>query len=200
VRHDRGGLLLYPGVAVSSRPTGHNQPAPAAFQRPTLHPRRNIPPQREAVTRHQRRFTLLTRPIFPRPVTPGWSGNPSAFPSGFTPRRYRRRMPRRELVSRTLTRDYTFDINRSSIGKSTHILRPRVALPSVPRGGGVHTTGVLPGRRLPLLNGQPCRPGLQPAPGRIVDEASARVHCHSPHTSLPLACDPVRNGVPWAFP
>ena len=42
----------------------------------------------------------------------------------------------------------------------------------------------------------PCRPGLQPAPGRIIDEASARVHCHSPHTSLRLTCDPGRNGVP----
>ena len=68
-------------------------------------------------------------------------------------------------------------------------------VPSVPRGGGARTTGILPGRRLPLLNGQPCRPGLQPAPGRIIDEASARVHCHSPHTSLPLACDPGRNGI-----
>jgi hypothetical protein len=68
-------------------------------------------------------------------------------------------------------------------------------VPSVPRDGGARTTGVLPGRRLPLLNGQPCRPGLQPAPGRIIDEASARVHCHSPHTSLPLTCDPGRNRV-----
>jgi hypothetical protein len=70
-----------------------------------------------------------------------------------------------------------------------------LGLPSVLRGGGAHTTGIRPGRRLPLLNGQPCRPGLQPAPGRIIGEASARVHCHSPHTSLPLTCDPGRNGV-----
>ncbi len=67
-------------------------------------------------------------------------------------------------------------------------------VPSVPRGGGAHTTGILPGRRLPLLNGQPWRPGPQPAPGRNGDEASARVHCYSPHTSLPLTCDPGRNG------
>ena len=73
-------------------------------------------------------------------------------------------------------------------------------VPSVPRGGGVLTTGFFPGRRLPLLSGQPCRPGLQPAPGRIVDEASARVHCHSPHASLPLACNPGRNGVLGLFP
>ncbi len=28
----------------------------------------------------------------------------------------------------------------------------------------------------------------------ICDEFTARVHCHSPHTSLPLTCDPGRNG------
>jgi hypothetical protein len=65
MRHDRGGPLLYPGVAVSSRPTGHNRPAPAASQRLTLHHRPHVPSLTEAVTRHQRRFTLLTRPIFP---------------------------------------------------------------------------------------------------------------------------------------
>ncbi len=45
-----------------------------------------------------------------------------------------------------------------------------------------------------ISTASPCRPGPQPAPGRIIDEASARVQCHSPHTSLPLACDPGRNG------
>jgi hypothetical protein len=29
----------------------------------------------------------------PLPVAPGWNGSPWAFPPGFTPRRYRRRMP-----------------------------------------------------------------------------------------------------------
>ena len=47
-------------------------------------------------------------------------------------------MPRREQVSRTLTRDYTFDINRTSNSASTHNLRLRVALPSVP-GAAVPT-------------------------------------------------------------
>ena len=54
---------------------------------------------------------------------------------------------------------------------------------------------VLPAAACRISTASPCRPGLQPAPGRIIDEASARVHCHSPHTSLPLACDPGRNGV-----
>jgi hypothetical protein len=35
-------------------------------------------------------------------------------PPGFTPRRYQRRMPGWEQVSRTLTRSYTFDISRTS--------------------------------------------------------------------------------------
>jgi len=35
----------------------------------------------------------FTRPAFPWPVAPGWSGSPRASSPGFTPRRYRRRMP-----------------------------------------------------------------------------------------------------------
>jgi len=51
------------------------------------------------------------------------------FPLGFTPRHYWQRMPGWEQVSRTLTRDYTFDINRTSNSESTHNLRLRVAPP-----------------------------------------------------------------------
>jgi hypothetical protein len=68
--------------------------------------------------------------------------------------------------------------------------------------GAAVSTGpvVLPAAACRISTASPCRPGLQPAPGRIIDEASARVHCHSPHTSLPLACDPGRNGVLGLFP
>jgi hypothetical protein len=88
------------------------------------------------------------------------------FPLGFTPRHYWQRMPRWEQVSRTLTRDYTFDINRTSNSASTHNLRPRVAPPSIPRG-----------RRCPLAvdlsTAAACRlsaagpwhPGTTPQPG-----------------------------------
>jgi len=114
MRHDRGGPLLYPGAAVSSRPAGHHRSAPAASQRPALHPHYHNPTAREVVTRHHQRFTRLTPPIFPLPVAPGRNGNPSAFPSGFAPRRYQRRTPRRERVSRTLTQSYTLDISRTS--------------------------------------------------------------------------------------
>src|SRR5258708_785806 len=51
-----------------------------------------------------------------------------------------------------------------------------------------------------IATASPCHPGPRPAPGCIRDEASARVHCHSPHTSLPLTCDPGRNGVLGLFP
>ncbi len=139
MRHDRGGPLLYPGAAVSSRPAGHHRSAPAASQRPALHPRCHNPSAREVVTRHQQRFTRLTRPIFPLPVAPGRNGNPSTFPSGFAPRRYQRSTPRWEQVSRTLTQSYTFDTVEPPNGKLTHYLRPRVAPPPLPRNGGVHT-------------------------------------------------------------
>jgi hypothetical protein len=73
------------------------------------------------------------------------------------------------------------------------LFTPGAAVPARPAN--------LPGRRLPHHNGQPpSHPGPRPAPGRISDEASARVHGHPPHTSLPLACDPGRNGVPGPFP
>jgi hypothetical protein len=81
------------------------------------------------LTRHQQRFTRLTPPIFPLPVAPGRNGNPSAFPSGFAPRRYQRRTPRWEQLSRTLTQSYTFNTVEPPNGKPTHHLRPRVARP-----------------------------------------------------------------------
>lgn len=64
------------------------------------------------------------------------------FPSGSTPRHYWQRMLRRGQVLRTLTQDYIFDISRTSYNESTHNLRPRVALPSLPRGPAVLTRPV----------------------------------------------------------
>jgi hypothetical protein len=58
---------------------------------------------------------------------------PSASPSGFTPRRYQRPTPRWEQVSRTLTQRYTFDTVEPPNGKPPHHLRPRVALPNLYR-------------------------------------------------------------------
>jgi hypothetical protein len=93
VRYDRGGCPLNSGTAMLSRLTMGVQPAPAASQRPVLHP---------AGTTHLRGprsrsiiggSLAFTRPVFPSPVTPGWNGSPWASPPGFTPRRYRRCMP-----------------------------------------------------------------------------------------------------------
>ena len=75
-------------------------------------------------------------------------------------------------------------------------------VPSLPRGRRCPRRPVnLPGRP-PAASQRPApiHPGQQPAPGSNRDEASARVHCRSPHTSLPLTCDPGRNGILGLFP
>jgi hypothetical protein len=81
------------------------------------------------------------------------------FPLGFTPRHYWQRMPGWEQVSRTLTRDYTFDINRTSNSESTHNLRLRVAPPSLPRDRRCSH-----GPRIPLARRLPPLSGTGPAP------------------------------------
>ena len=69
-------------------------------------------------------------------------------------------------------------------------------VPSLPRGRRCpHGRSFSPAAACRIATASPYHPGPQPAPGRISDEASARVHCHSPHTSRPLACDPGRNGI-----
>jgi hypothetical protein len=74
-------------------------------------------------------------------------------------------------------------------------------VPSLPRGRRCpHGRMISPAAACRIATASPCHPGPRPAPGCISDEASARVHCHSPHTSLPLACDPGRNGILGLFP
>ena len=53
------------------------------------------------MTRRHRGFTCVHPSGLPQPVTPGWNRNPWAFPSGFAPRSYPRRTPRRGRSSRT---------------------------------------------------------------------------------------------------
>jgi hypothetical protein len=92
VRYDRGGCPLNSGTAMLSRLTMGLQPAPAASQRPVLHPAGAIH-RRGSRSRGIIRGSLaFTRPVFPLPVTPGWNRGPWASPSSSTPRRYRRRM------------------------------------------------------------------------------------------------------------
>jgi hypothetical protein len=92
VRHDRGGCPLNSGTAMLSRLMLGPQPAPAASQRPVLHPagstHRRGPRSRSII----RDSLTFTRPVFPLPVAPGWNRGPWASPSSSTPRRYRRRM------------------------------------------------------------------------------------------------------------
>jgi len=74
-------------------------------------------------------------------------------------------------------------------------------VPSLPRGRRCpHGRLFSPAAACRIAAASPYHPGPRPAPGRISDEASARVHCHSPHTSLPLACAPGRNKGLGLFP
>ena len=66
-----------------------------------------------------------------------------------------------------------------------------------PAGSGARVTGCAsPGRRLPLSNGPPCHPGLQPAPGCPSHEASAKVHSRSPQPAFPAPVAPGGTGPP----
>jgi len=138
--------------------------------------------------------------------------------------------PRRRSRARCLAFPLPFGRRRLLFGASfpAREFRPPYGRPTTPPTGGADPDEVsmfrtretrlaqvpsLPrGRRCPqrpvfsrppacrIATASPCHPGPRPAPGCIRDEASARVHCHSPHTSLPLTCDPGRNGVLGLFP
>ncbi|MDH6115616.1 hypothetical protein P3T34_007831 [Kitasatospora sp. MAP12-44] len=90
-RCDRVGCPLYSGTAMLSRLVRNPQPAPAASQRPVLHP---------AGTSHLRSrksrsiiggSLAFTRPVFPLPVACGWNAGPWASPPSSAPSRYRQR-------------------------------------------------------------------------------------------------------------
>ena len=114
---------------------------------------------------------ILSRPGIPPPLTVG--------------------LPRRQQTTRT----------RTGFPCSARVRPGWLRVPSLPRGRWCpHGRSISPAATCRIATASPCHPGLQPAPGRNSDEASARVHCHSPHTSLPLACDPGRNGILGLFP
>jgi hypothetical protein len=81
--------------AVPTRPAQAIRPSLAASQRPTPVPRCCLHLPRAwdngASSRVHSRSPVRSSPL---PVTPGWDGSPWASPSGFTPRRYQRRMPK----------------------------------------------------------------------------------------------------------
>jgi hypothetical protein len=56
-------------------------------------------------------------------------------------------------------------------------------------------------RRLPPLNDVvPATLVFLPAPRSDNDEASSRIHGHSPHPAFPSPVAPGRNGDPWTYP
>ena len=95
------GVLCTPGTVVRSRPARFPRAAPAASQRPAPISRCNIPSAEVLMTRRQRGFTSIHPSGLPQPVTPGWNGSPWASSSGFAPRSYPRRTPRRGRSLRT---------------------------------------------------------------------------------------------------
>ena len=121
------------------------------------------------------------------------------FPLGFTPRHYWQRMPGWEQVSRTLTRDYTFDINRTSISESTHNLRLRVAPPSRPRGSGALPAGTESpaGTRRFSAASPALLSGIPSQEVNVTRHHRGFTHVHP--SGLPLACDPRMEQGPLGF-
>ena len=80
--------------------------------------------------------------------------------------------------------------------RSTCTRHDRGGCPLYP-GAAVFTRPAMPpGRRLPLLNGQPCTPAQHPIrPGLTIDEASSGVHSRSPVRSSPRLWPPDGTGV-----
>ncbi len=129
-------------------------------------------------------------PRFPAAFRPPASASWASFPArGFRPPYGRPTAP--PAAART----------RAGFPCSARVRPGWLRVPSLPRGRRCpHGRMISPAAACRIATASPCHPGPRPAPGRISDEASARVHCHSPHTSLPLACDPGRNGVLGLFP
>ena len=74
-------------------------------------------------------------------------------------------------------------------------------VPPVPRGRRCpHGRDTILGRRPPPSNGRSLSPRPATVPGCAINEASARVHWHSPLPSLPLACGPRTEREPLGFP
>jgi len=79
-RYDRGGCPLNSGTAMLSRLTKNPQPAPAASQRPVLHPAGTSHLRSQKSRSIIRGSVAFTRPVFPLPVVCGWNAGPWASP------------------------------------------------------------------------------------------------------------------------
>ena len=81
------GAPCTPRTAVLTRLTLTLSAGAYRFSTASPYTPRNIPSAGLRITRHQRRFTQFTRPVFPSPVAPGWNRSPWASPPSFGPRR-----------------------------------------------------------------------------------------------------------------
>ena len=163
--------------------------------------RLTCPRQRAFAPGHQARYPAsYTRPPAEEP------GTPPCFPAAFRPPAFASwaSCPAREFrppYGRPTTPPAAAR-TRTGFPCSARVRPGWLRVPSLPRGRRCPRRPVnLPGRP-PAASQRPApiHPGQQPAPGSNRDEASARVHCRSPHTSLPLTCDPGRNGILGFFP
>jgi hypothetical protein len=109
-----------------------------------------------------------------------------------------------EQASLTLTQSYTFDMVEPPHSKSTHHLRPRVALPPytapIPRDSGAHTADrSSPASACRFSAASPPTPALHPISGASDADASED-SLTFPRPVFPSPVAPGWSGDPWAFP
>ena len=105
------GALCAPRTAVLFPAKARSRPAPAALPRQVPKPRHNIPPC-EALLHEASIKGSGSSPVraSPRPRPQGGTGNASAFPLSFAPRRYRQRTSRAGTGHRARAWNYSLNI------------------------------------------------------------------------------------------
>jgi hypothetical protein len=121
-RYDRGGCPLHSGTAMLSRLAKNPQPAPAASQRPVLHPAGTSHLRSQRSRSIIRGSVAFTRPVFPLPVVCGWNAGPWAFPPSSAPSRYRQRTSGWRLALST-GQEYAADVSRRASDQRIHSSR-----------------------------------------------------------------------------
>ena len=107
----RGGSPSTPRTAVLSRPSRLlDRHWPLLLSGQSLYPAPTSHRAGCSVTRHQRGFTQLTRPVLPSPVAARVERAPFGFPPSFAPRRHRQRTSRVETGLEARTWNYSLNI------------------------------------------------------------------------------------------